>query len=81
MVAVYVAAFAPTIAPAAVNEPPPHKLDPPAYGGGLVTVPVMVLLPELIVNGIDIVSSLKIIWGFTCTETETLAFASLNVPG
>ena len=80
MVAVYVAAFAPTIGPAAGRDPPPHKIDPPAYGGGFVIVPVIVVVPEVIANGIDSVSFLEI-WGLNCAETVTLAFVSVNVPG
>jgi hypothetical protein len=59
IVAVYVAPSAPTIGPPAGKDPPPHNIDPPAYGGGFVIAPVIVVLPELIVNGIDSVSVLE----------------------
>src|SRR4051812_34252132 len=59
-------------------DPLPHNRDPPAYGGGLMTVPVMVVLPELIVNGIDSASVLDV---QEYAETLTFALASVGVPG
>jgi hypothetical protein len=59
-------------------DPLPHTKDPPAYGGGLVIVPVMVVLPELIVNGIDSASVLDVHVG---TETLTFALLWVKFPG
>jgi len=74
----YVAPFAAMITPAVCMDPLPHRRDPPAYVGGLVTVPVMVVPPELIVNGIDSVSVLDV---HERTETLTFALVWLEVPG
>jgi hypothetical protein len=82
IVAVYVAAVAFTIEPAAGRDPPPHNIDPPAYGGGFVIVPVIVVVvPEVIANGIDSVSFLEICCCLSCADAVTLASVSVNVPG
>jgi hypothetical protein len=78
IVAGYVAPFAATITPHVGIDPLPHSRDPPAYGVGLVTVSVMVVLPEPIVNGIDKASVLDV---QVYTETLTFALASVEVPG
>jgi hypothetical protein len=79
IVAVYVAALALTSTPATLKLPPPHSSPPPEYGDGLVTVPWMLVVCELIVNGIESFSVFDGIRSFI----ETLAFAlvSANVPG
>jgi len=83
-VAVYVALLAATLRPlVGLSGLRTHSRDPPEYGAGLVTVPVIVVLPEVIVNGIESVSVLEIC-GVMRAETMAVAgfagVASVNDP-
>jgi hypothetical protein len=75
---VYVAPPAAAFGPPSKKDPDQHNRDPPKQGGGLVMLPLIVVVPEMIVNGIESVRRLDVNEGF---ETLRFAFVSVKVPG